>query len=107
MLSRAQLGSVQVVMFGKGCFVGQPPARALTASLSLLILGSGLLQPKERLPQRRPWPRPWRAQCASCPTHPEERPVPHVESENAAIVCLGAVFRSQVAQSSLEIGLVS
>ena len=37
MLSRAQLGSVQVVMFGKGCFVGQPPAHALTASLSLLI----------------------------------------------------------------------
>lgn len=32
MLSWAQLGSVQVVMFCKGCFVGQPPARALTAS---------------------------------------------------------------------------
>ena len=40
MLSWAQLGSVQVVMFCKGCFVGQPPARALTASLSLPTLGS-------------------------------------------------------------------
>lgn len=86
MLSRAQLGSVQVVMFCKGCFVGQPPARALTASLSLLILGSGHPQPKERLSRCRPWPSPWRAQGALCPTHPEERPVPRVESENVAIV---------------------
>ena len=58
MLSGARLGSVQVVMFCKGCFVGQPPARALTASLSLPILGSGHPQPGERLVQRRPWPSP-------------------------------------------------
>ena len=58
MLSWARLGSVQVVMFCKGCFVGQPPARALTASLSLPILGSGHPQPGERLVQRRPWPSP-------------------------------------------------